>query len=436
MRMSYIIDRRLNGKKKSAVNRQRFLDRYKQQIRKAVNEAVAKRSIKGMEQGEEIVLPSQGIQEPTFRHGSGGKKTIVAPGNKSFQSGDLIPKPESSNGSGSGEGDASEQGEGTDDFVFQITQEEFLNFLFEDLALPNLIKRQLAGVDAFQMKRAGFIQSGTPSRINIVRSLKQATGRRLALGASIRNKIKQLELELTIEKEKDFVMQNPALIVQLEQSLKKFKTRLLHIPFIDDLDLRYNHFIKTPRPMSKAVMFCIMDVSGSMTQKMKDMAKRFFVLLYLFLKRNYKQIEVVFIRHHTTAQEVDEETFFYARETGGTVVSSALNLTLDIIQKRYSSNEWNIYAAQASDGDNWNDDSPICANILRDKLLPLLQYFAYVEITPRRHQALWHEYVKLQEEHPNYFALQQILDNKDIYSVFRELFQKRETLTHSARKAP
>ena len=104
-------------------------------------------------------------------------------------------------------------------------------------------------------------------------------------------------------------------------------------------------------------MFCLMDVSGSMDEERKDIAKRFFILLYLFLTRNYERIEVVFIRHHTIAKEVDEDEFFHSRESGGTVVSSALKLMQEIIRERYPLTEWNIYAAQASDGDNWDDDS-------------------------------------------------------------------------------
>src|SRR3989338_6106597 len=129
-------------------------------------------------------------------------------------------------------------------------------------------------------------------------------------------------------------------------------------------------------------MFCVMDVSGSMDEAKKEIAKRFFILLYLFLTKNYETIELVFIRHHTTAKEVNEKEFFYSRETGGTVVSSALELMRDIILYRYSSADWNIYGAQASDGDNWNNDSPRCADILMRDIMPYVQYFAYVEIMP------------------------------------------------------
>jgi hypothetical protein len=200
---------------------------------------------------------------------------------------------------------------------------------------------------------------------------------------------------------------------------------LAHIPFLDDFDLKYNNVIEVPRPSTSAVMFCLMDVSGSMTQDIKDMAKRFFILLYMFLKRNYQKIDVVFIRHHTTASEVDEQTFFYSRETGGTLVSSALRLMNEIIHERYPQESWNIYAAQASDGDNWADDSPACRELLIQKILPKLQYYTYVEITPRDHQALWYAFEDVAKRHPDRFAMQQIESLQDIYPVFHRLFEKK-----------
>jgi uncharacterized sporulation protein YeaH/YhbH (DUF444 family) len=135
---------------------------------------------------------------------------------------------------------------------------------------------------------------------------------------------------------------------------------------------------------------------------------------------------VVFIRHHTSAKEVDEQEFFYSRETGGTVVSSSLNLLSKIIEERYDPSIWNLYTAQASDGDNWNADSPHCSKLLIDKLMLKMQYYAYVEIMPRLHQSLWDSYVKVQETFPN-FAMQTLNDIKDIYPVFRELFKRQVT---------
>lgn len=427
--MSYIVDRRLNGKNKSAVNRTRFLRRYKSHIKKAVADAVTKRSITDLESGESITIPQRDISEPVFHHGKGGKRTIVHPGNKEFVAGDRIARPQGGGGGGggAGDGDASNSGEGIDDFVFQITQEEFLEFLFDDLALPNLVKRQLQGVESFKTVRAGIVSVGSPSKINIVRSMRQATGRRVAMSSSAKRKLKETRAELEAEEAKDSILRDPSKVEALKAEIERLERRLKHIPFIDTFDLRFNHHVKQPKPTSQAVMFCIMDVSGSMNQAMKDMAKRFFILLYLFLKRNYEKIEVVFIRHHTSAKEVDEQEFFYSRETGGTIVSSALKLMKEIMDERYPAEDWNIYAAQASDGDNWNDDSPTCRKIIVDDVLPFVQYFSYIEINPRRHQALWKEYEIIQAQYPDYFAMQQISDPGDIFPVFRELFQRKST---------
>ncbi len=420
--MSYVIDRRLNGKNKSMVNRQRFLRRYRDHIKKAVEDAVGKRSITDMEHGEQISIPGRDIDEPVLHHGRGGRQTVVHPGNREFTAGERIPRPEGG-GSGQGQGQASNSGEGMDEFVFQITQAEFLEFMFEDLELPNLVKRHITGADTFKTVRAGISSEGNPSRINIVRTLRSAHARRIALSGSSRTRLRAACSEL----EQLQAQQPPdqAAIRELEQEISRLKSRIQRVPYLDTFDLRYNLLTRQPNPSSKAVMFCLMDVSGSMTQATKDIAKRFFILLYLFLRRSYERIEVVFIRHHTSAREVDENEFFYSRETGGTIVSSALNLMQDIMAERYPVNEWNIYAAQASDGDNWNDDSPVCREILVRKIMPFVQYFAYVEITPREHQALWHEYEQVQQAFPEHFAQQQIVSAADIYPVFHELFQRR-----------
>jgi uncharacterized sporulation protein YeaH/YhbH (DUF444 family) len=420
--MSHVIDRRLNGKNKSTVNRQRFLRRYREHIKKAVEEAVGRRSITDMEHGEQISIPGRDTDEPVLHHGRGGRQTTVHPGNREFTTGEKIARPQGGGG-GQGAGKASNSGEGIDEFVFQITQEEFLDFMFEDLELPNLIKRHLTGTDTFKSVRAGISNDGNPSRINIVRTLRSAHARRIALSGNSRKKLRTAEAELEcLKREQPDSLTD---IRALEDDIIKLRARIKRVPFLDTFDLKYNLLVKQPNPSSKAVMFCLMDVSGSMTQSTKDIAKRFFILLYLFLKRNYDKIEVVFIRHHTSAREVDEDEFFYSRETGGTIVSSALKLMQEIMAERYPINEWNIYAAQASDGDNWNDDSPLCRDILINQIMPFVQYFTYVEITPREHQALWFEYERVAEAFADSFAQQQLVSSGDIYPVFRDLFQRR-----------
>ena len=420
--MSYLIDRRVQSKNKSAINRERFLRRYKGQIKEAVTRAVKGRSITDIENGEKVSIPVKDINEPTFGHGRGGVWEGVHPGNQEYLKGDRIPRPQG--GGGSGQGQAGNSEETTeDDFVFELSREEFMNYFFEDLELPNMVKTQLASTQDFKSMRAGYTVSGTPSNIHVLRSLRGALGRRIAVGGGSRKRLREAEAELEQLLDQGVAEDDPG-VLELRGEIHHLKMRLLAIPFIDPIDLRYSNRIKVPKPSSQAVMFCIMDVSGSMDENKKDIAKRFFILLYLFLTRAYDKIQVVFIRHHTSAMEVEEQDFFTSRESGGTVVSSALNLLHDIISQRYASSDWNIYVAQASDGDNWDSDSITCRELLIDKIMPLVQYYAYVEITEGQPQNLWEEYSKIAAYH-EHFAMQNIQSPADIYPVFRELFKKQ-----------
>ncbi|MFT4058843.1 MAG: YeaH/YhbH family protein [Legionella sp.] len=420
--MSQLIDRRQNAGKKSTVNRQRFLRRYKNQIKRAVSDAVGKRSITEIDQGEQVTIPAKDISEPTFHHGGGGHVERVLPGNDNFIAGDRIKRPSDSSGNGSGDGEASNSGEGEDDFVFELSRDEFLDLYFEDLELPDLIKKELARISTFKTIRAGVTTSGIPNNINVLRSMKQATGRRVALTSPYKRQLKIAEAEL--ERLLEEPIPDTDAIKELKKTIEHLKRKIDIVPFVDTIDLRYNYRIRVPSPSTQAVMLCVMDVSGSMDESKKDIAKRFFILLYMFLTKNYEKIELVFIRHHTSAKEVSEEEFFYSRETGGTVVSSALELLYTIIEARYPPEAWNIYVAQASDGDNWNADSPYCQELLQDKIMPLLQYFAYIEIMPRHHQSLWEVYQLVKEQYPN-FAMENIDTVADIYPVFHELFKRK-----------
>lgn len=418
-----IIDRRLSGKNKSIGNRERFLHRYRGQIREAVRRAVSGRSIRDMEQGEDITLPRHDVSEPVFGHGPGGTRESVHPGNQEYVRGDRIERPAGGGAGGVGSG-ASPDGMGEDDFVFRITREEFMQYFFDDLALPHLVRTQLLpDAPEWQSRRAGFISEGTPTNLHVVRSMRMALGRRIAMGGDVRRRLRELEARLATALRH---AQTPHTeILALRAQIAALRRRLGQIPFLDPFDLRYRNRVRVPLPTAKAAMFCLMDVSGSMDEARKDIAKRFFILLYLFLTRHYERTDVIFIRHHTQASEVSEEEFFQSTESGGTVVSSALTLMHEIIQARYPSNQWNIYGAQASDGDNWHQDSAKCRELLSDKLLPLTRYFAYVQVADED-QNLWQEYSLVQETHPN-FAMQKISGPSEIYPVFRELFKKTTT---------
>ena len=426
--MTYFIDRRLNGKNKSAVNRQRFLRRYKSQIKQSIAEAINKRSVTDVDSGESVSIPNSDINEPMFHQGRGGLRHRVHPGNDHFVQNDRIERPQGGGGGGSGQGDASQDGEGEDEFSFQISKDEYLDLLFEDLALPNLKKNQHKQLTEFKTHRSGYTSNGVPANISVVRSLQNSLARRTAMTAGKKRELRELESTLS-----EVEISEPAQLLEeerLRKEIAELRAKIAKTPFIDTFDLRYRNYERRAEPSSQAVMFCLMDVSGSMDQATKDMAKRFYILLYLFLSRTYKNVDVVYIRHHTQAKEVDEQEFFYSQETGGTIVSSALKLMDEVIQERYDPAQWNIYAAQASDGDNWADDSPLCHQLLAQKILPMVRYYSYIEITRRAHQTLWREYEHLQSMFDN-FAMQHIRDQDDIYPVFRELFHKQSATSNS-----
>lgn len=363
----HIIDRRSNPKGKNLPNRQRFLKKVRKSLKDQVRGAMGKRRITDGG-GQDVSVPVDGINEPSFDYdrNSGGWDRIL-PGNKDFVVGDKIKKPNGGEGSGGKQG--SNSGSGEDDFRFSITKDEYLDMVFEDLELPDMVKRSEKAAVTFHKSRAGFKTDGNPSQMDLVRTLKNSLGRRLALRKPVEKDVEELKKKL--ENDPD----NAELLVELERLLKK----RISIPWVDQMDLRFRRWEQKPVPNSQAVMFCLMDVSGSMGDREKEIAKRFYLLLYLFLQRKYEKVQVVFVRHTEHAEEVDEDTFFYDQETGGTVVSSGLRLVNDIINQRYPLDAWNIYVVQASDGDNYSSDNEDSRRLL-EEILPKVQYYVYAEV--------------------------------------------------------
>ena len=412
-----IIDRRLAGKNKSVGNRERFVRRYKEQIADAVRRAVSQRDIRNIEGAESITIPRKDISEPVFHHGQGGIRDTVHPGNTDHVRGDRIQRPQGGQGSGS---QASDSGEGEDDFTFTLTKEEFMQLFFEDLALPHLLRTHIGDNPQWKSRRAGYSQDGTPNNRAVVRTMRGALGRRIALTNAPQRELQALQDELDALLAQDDGTSEA--VAQLQCKILQLRERIGKVPYLDPIDLRFRARARVPVPNSQAVMFCVMDVSGSMDQARKDLAKRFFILLYLFLTRHYDKIDIVFIRHHTQAAEVNEDQFFHSTESGGTVVSSALVLLEQIIRARYPVEDWNIYVAQASDGDNFSNDSGNCRNLLAEKILPLVRYFAYVQVAEEE-QNLWDEYSQLLPWFAH-FAMRKVSDPSEIYPVFRDLFKK------------
>ena len=415
----HIVDRRLNPGSKSLENRQRFLRRAKALVKGAVKKSTEGRDIKDVLEGGEVGIPLEGMSEPRFRR-EGGTRDVVLPGNKKFVEGDVLPR--SGEGSG-GRPTKPGEGDGEDAFRFVLSRDEFVDLFLDDLELPDLAKRKLAEAESEGLRRAGYSTSGSPANISVSRTVRLAMARRIALRRPRPETIAQLEAEIAGCDE--------ARRVELMAELDALKAKFRRIPYIDPIDIRYRRFETMPKPVAQAVMFCLMDVSGSMSEHMKDLAKRFYMLLYVFLTRRYRHVEIVFIRHTDRAEEVDENTFFHGPASGGTLVSSALQAMHDIVRSRFRPADWNIYAAQASDGDNSRSDGVVAGRLLTEMILPVSQFFAYLEVGETGgstfdmpDSSLWTLYQHLRADGAP-LSMRKVSDRSQIFPVFHDLFRRR-----------
>jgi uncharacterized sporulation protein YeaH/YhbH (DUF444 family) len=415
----HIVDRRLNPGSKSLENRQRFLRRAKALVQGAVKKSSQDRDIKDVLEGGEVSIPLDGMNEPRFRR-EGGTRDMVLPGNKKFIEGDILPR----SGEGSGRGSDPGEGDGEDAFRFVLSRDEFVDLFLDDLELPDLAKRKLAEAESEGLRRAGYATSGSPANISVSRTVRLALARRVALRRPRPETIAELEAEIAD-------CGDEARRVELMAELAALKAKLRRIPFIDPIDIRYRRFETMPKPVAQAVMFCLMDVSGSMSEHMKDLAKRFYMLLYVFLTRRYRHVEIVFIRHTDRAEEVDEDTFFHGPASGGTLVSSALQAMHEIVRSRFRPADWNIYAAQASDGDNSGSDGAAVSRLLTEMILPVSQFFAYLEVGETGgstfdmpDSSLWTLYQRLRADGVP-LSMRKVSDRSEIFPVFHDLFHRR-----------
>lgn len=438
----FVIDRRDEHRNKSPTSRDRFVKRYKDVIKQAAAEQVRKakgfRDFTSGSEGAErkIIIDPKTLDEPQFTHGEGGEHEYVFSENDMFKPGDTIMRPQGGQGGGGSEG--SPDGGGEDEFAFYLDREEFLNLILDDLALPDMVKKNLTYSVISELVHAGFTKTGSPGNMDVQRSFKMSLSRRIGLHRNDKKRrLAELELALAEYLETYGRSDMPA-IDEMEGEISKLRRKLKSMPYFDpNNDIRYRHHEWERKPSVQAVMFCVMDVSGSMTENMKKHAKYFFMLLHLFLQKNYSSVAVVFVRHTSIADEVDEDVFFNDRTTGGTVVSSALQKVYDIITERFDPTAWNIYIAQASDGDNYGADSQHCSDILTNKLLPMTQYMVYVEMSDdamsqyrslgyakNSSSDLWRTYAEIAPVHQN-LQMKTVGDVKEIYPVFRELFEKK-----------
>lgn len=441
--MAIIIDRRQNPKGKSTENRVKFLKRIKEAIKDALPEMTRNRGLRDLDSsGGEVRVSRRLLDEPHFRHGGGGIKDIVAPGNKEYVAGDTIKKPPQQGGGGGGK-QAGNDGSGEDDFVIEISREEFLEYFFEDLELPNMVKKDLMKVREYKPRHAGYVTDGSPNKLSVVKTYKQSLARRMAANGSRKRRLEELErlLRELVSKQANAIteagdgvtnehLEELANSIELTRAeIDKLKSCVSR--FMDDTDLRFKNTIREPQPCSHAVMFLIQDISGSMGQREKLIARKFFYLMYAFLLRQYDSVDLVFIVHTNEAKEVDEQEFFNTRESGATVASTACKLMEEIIEERGYDNT-NIYAAQVSDGDNYSSDNVVVTDVMRT-LLPHVQYFAYAEIAEEGRSEEHYDsrnYLKTIYDSINspVLATTRIFDESQIYDVFRSLFEKKSAV--------
>ena len=335
---------------RSAGDRARHRLKVRESIRENIADIIAEESIIGQNRDRIIKVPIRGIREYRFIYGD--NTPAVGQGNGDSESGQVVGKARSQ---GAGEDKAGDQ-PGADYYETDVTLEELIDIMFEDLELPDLERKALRQIEAFRMsKRKGYRSVGIRIRLDKRRTARERARRRMAV-----------------------VAHRPADRLDSPAAPEMPITR--RFPFHDD-DLIYRHMITDTRKESNAVVLCLMDTSGSMDTMKKYLARSFFFLLYQFICTKYRNVEIAFIAHHTEAKEVTEEEFFHKGESGGTFISSAYLKALDIIQARYHPSLWNIYAFHCSDDDNFDSDNPQALRAARE-LSDVCNLFGYGEIKP------------------------------------------------------
>lgn len=426
------IDRRKAGRGKSSGNRQKLLKRIKSYIKISSPKNIGSGGVTNSQQSTSPVkVANSALDEPWFAYASDGERTAVVIGNDQYERGDTIKIPEQQEASGNGNGSGS--GNGEDDFVVNVARDEFLDLFFEDCELPNLVNERYTEKLDNKFQPAGFSTTGTPAQLSIIRTYKQALGRRLALAAPHRDEIEQLEQELA---DKSLADERR---LEVEERLAYLRNRVDIINNFDNSDLRYRKREAKPIKTVDAVLVMIMDISGSMTQDKKIIARRWFALLYSFIKRRYSNTELVFIAHTDEAFEMNEGDFFSTKINGATCVSPALQLANKIIKERYDPNQTNIYISHASDGDNMPEDEELVKDELigSGKLLNAVQFYNYVEVGKsinswhsmvskvKANSSVWQSFEDVQDEGAKNLSMSIIEAADDCYSVFKRVFKKK-----------
>ncbi len=377
------------GRDRSAEDRRRHRQLLEESIKKNLGSIIAEESIIGKSKDKTVKIPVRGIKEYQFIYGDNHEQ--VASGSGKEKRGDKIAtgKGEQS-GSGSGEGAGNIEGE--DYYETDVTLEELVQYLFEDLDLPFMERKKFSYILSDKShKRRGIQRKGIPPRLAKKRSVVERIKRKKSMEKTLQDLGQDREIE--------------------------------RFPFREE-DLRYQRIKEELRPESNAVVICIMDNSGSMYLNKKYLARSFFFLLYQFVNYRYINVKLVFINHTTTALEVNEDDFFHRGESGGTMISSGYEKALEIIEERYNPEIWNVYAFHCSDGDNWPEDIDKAVEKARE-LCEVCNLFGYGEIksTWKADSTMVDEFDVIKAD--NFITVN--IDNKeDVWPAFKKLLKVAE----------
>jgi sporulation protein YhbH len=373
---------------RSASDRSRHKEKIKRAIKDGVYNIVSSESIIGKDGKKKIKIPVRGIKEYRFIYGKNEKKVGSAPG-KNISKGQIIGDGKKKRKAKSDKGAGNQRGE--EFYEVEITLQELSDYLFDNLKLPDLEKKKFKKLISDGFKRKGFRKKGIRPRLSKKETLKNKLKRKKA--ASRDNP--------------DFDDENFS---------------------FHESDLKYKHIDYKSRENSNAIIFFMMDVSGSMSKAKRFKARSFFFLLYHFLRSKYENVEIVFISHTIEAKEVSEDNFFKESTTGGTIISSALEKCLDIVDKRYHTDSWNIYAFHCSDGDNWPTDNDKAVK-LSLKLSQICQLYCYIQIAAAANETFWSTggmagvYEKIKSSK---FKIISIEKSEDVWREFKRIFRQGE----------
>lgn len=360
---------------RSAGDRSRHKELVRERIREGIADIIAEEAIIGRSKNKLIKVPIKGLKEYSFVYGDNTKGAAQGTGKE--KKGQVLKQ---GKGNEQGEGQAGNS-PGTDIYETEITIEEAINMMFEDMELPRLERKKFFETETESLRKLlGYKKKGVRSRLSKRKTLKNRLKRKNAL----KYKLKEEEV----------------------------------FPFHNN-DLVYKKTVTEIKKQSNAVVFCIMDSSGSMDQVKKYLARSFYFMLYQFLNTRYRNTEIVFVAHHTEAKEVSEDDFFHKVESGGTYISSGYKKTLEIIKQRYDPGVWNIYAFHCSDGDNFPSDDEMAIQSAR-QLAKVCNLFGYGEIKPYNNYSWSSMLDKFEDIEEDNFISLKIRSKEDIWPSFKK----------------